>query len=125
MEVASRPTSTGASCLQPPGFTRLDQPPGSGDGADVALGYDPGVDRNTIRAFVERDWSRIEEAKAAFWKGKKPGMSAAELLAIGDELRRYAQRVRPDWPTVQDRAEDLAVHLRVSDALRAVRAKSR
>lgn len=83
------------------------------------------MDRHTIREFVNRDWSRIEQAKAAFWKGKKRGMSAAELFATGDQLRRYAQSLRPDWPTAQERAEDLAVHLRVSEALRAVRAKSR
>jgi hypothetical protein len=83
------------------------------------------VDRSAIREFVRRDWSRVEAAKTAFWRGRKHGRTAAELLAAGEELRRYALSLRPEWPSAQDRAEDLAVHLRVSEALRAVRVEPR
>lgn len=43
---------------------------------------------------------------------------------MGAELFAYARGVRPDWPGAEDRAEDVAVHLRVSEALRAVRTVS-
>jgi hypothetical protein len=82
------------------------------------------VDPNDIRSFVRRDWSGIDDAKTAHWKAQKQARSAAELLAVGADLFAYAQRLRPDWPGARDRAEDVAVHLRVSEALRAVRTVS-
>jgi hypothetical protein len=83
------------------------------------------VDRNAIREFVRRDWVRVDDAKTANWKEQKRGRSAAELLAIGANLFAYARSLRPDWPSAEDRTEDLAVHLRVSEALRAVRTVAR
>jgi hypothetical protein len=83
--------------------------------------YDLVVDPSAIRAFVCRDWALIEDAKTAYWKEQKRARSAAELLAMSADLFAYARSVRPDWPGAEDRAEDLAVHLRVSEALRAVR----
>jgi hypothetical protein len=76
--------------------------------------------RDDLVRFATRDWTAIENAKAAFWVERKRGMSAAEVLALGDDLRRHASAVRPDWPTAADRAADHAAHARVSGALRAV-----
>jgi hypothetical protein len=87
----------------------------------LCLRYDRVVDPNAIRAFVRRDWAGIDDAKTAYWKEQKQARSAAELLAMGADLFAYARGLRPDWPGAEDRAEDLAVHLRVSEALRAVR----
>jgi len=83
------------------------------------------VDREQLLAFAHRDWSQVAEAKTAFWREAKRDQSVADLLAVGDLLRRHAQAVRPDWPSARDRAEDLAVHLRVSEALRAVAIRPR
>src|SRR5512140_2676952 len=47
---------------------------------------------------------------------------AGEGLLIADELRRHAQRLHPDWPSDEDRQEDLETHIRVSAALRSVQA---
>jgi hypothetical protein len=78
------------------------------------------VDRDDILAFARRDWAQVAEAKTEFWRDQKQGLTAAEMLALGDELRRHAQAVRPDWPSERERDEDLAVHYRVAEALRAV-----
>jgi hypothetical protein len=83
------------------------------------------VDRDDILAFARREWSLVAEAKTEFWLTRKQGLSAAEILAIGDDLRRHAQAVRPDWPNEAERYADLAVHLRVTEALRAVSSRSR
>jgi hypothetical protein len=83
------------------------------------------VNRDDIRQFAQRDWSRIAAAKDAFWRGRKRGRPAAEILAAGEALRRHARAVRPDWPTVSDRAADLAAHHRVAEALRAVHRRPR
>jgi hypothetical protein len=78
------------------------------------------VDRDDILAYARRDWSLVAEAKDDFWITRKRALTAAEVLAVGDELRRHASALRPDWPTPADREADLAVHLRVTEALRAV-----
>ena len=83
------------------------------------------MDRDDILAFARRDWATIAESKTRYWLERKRTLSAAELLAVGDELRRHALAVRPDWPTGAERAADLATHERVTEALRAVPARSR
>jgi hypothetical protein len=78
------------------------------------------MNRADVQGFMDRDWTAIEEMKARFWIEDDHRLTAAQALALGDNLRRYAQSVRPDWPDPDDRAADLAVHLRLTEALRAV-----
>lgn len=78
-----------------------------------------------MRAFALRNWDLVFEAKTDFWIEQKRGLSVAETLELADGLRRHAISVRPEWPGAADRAEDLAIHVRVSEALRAVAARSR
>ena len=75
------------------------------------MGYDGGV------SLVDRDWQLVERMKADFWLQQKAALSAGEVLRLGDELRRYVQAVRPDWPDSAEREADLATHVRVSEAL--------
>ena len=83
------------------------------------------MDRDDILAFARRDWAMVAESKTRYWLERKRTLSAAELLAVGDELRRHALTVRPDWPTDAERAADFATHERVTEALRAVPARPR
>ena len=76
--------------------------------------------REDIRAFDGRDWAAIADAKAAFWAERKRSMTAGEALATGEMLRHHALQVKPGWPDADERAADLAAHMRVSAALRAV-----
>jgi hypothetical protein len=87
--------------------------------------YDRDVNPDDIRSFARRDWSLLADAKTAFWVAQKRDLPVAELLALADGLRCHAAMVRPDWPSAHDRAEDLAVHVRVSEALRAVALRAR
>lgn len=73
-----------------------------------------------VRRFMNRDWNAVERMKARFWIEDDHRLTAAQALALGDDLRRYAQSVRPDWPDPNERAADLAVHLRLTEAFRAV-----
>jgi len=73
-----------------------------------------------IRAFAARDWSLVEELKARFWAERKARLSAAQALATGDSLYRHARALRPDWPSAEERADDLATHVRVSACLQRV-----
>jgi len=83
------------------------------------------VERSDILAFVHRDWQRLAGSKTAFWLDRTRDLAPEDFLAVGDQLRRYARAVRPDWPNDAERAADLAVHLRVTGALRAVSSRPR
>lgn len=78
------------------------------------------MNRDDIVQFVRRDWSLVARWKARFWFDLKARPSAAEVLSIADQLRQQAQLLRPHWPTPDERLDDLAVHHRVAEALRAV-----
>jgi hypothetical protein len=69
------------------------------------------MDRDAVRAFVARDRERVaalkrdHHARRYRASGGKSGLEAAQAM------REHARRVRPDWPTVRDREEDLAHHI--------------
>lgn len=76
--------------------------------------------REDLVRFATRDWAVIADDKARYWAERKRTMSPAEVLRLGDDLRRYASALRPGWPNEADRAADRATHGRVTEALRAV-----
>ncbi|MHB0971044.1 MAG: hypothetical protein ACYC7A_05820 [Thermoanaerobaculia bacterium] len=73
-----------------------------------------------IRAYVARDWTIAENLKLEYWSSRKRTMTPTEAIAISEELRRYVESVRPDFPSEESRNADLEVHRRVSEALRSV-----
>ena len=77
--------------------------------------------RAEILDFVRRDWAAVEAAKAEDWAKRKCSMSAGELLAVAEGLRRSVVRRRADWPSEADRDADLAAHVELSRRLRSVR----
>lgn len=81
--------------------------------------------KEDLIAYARRDWQAIAASKRQRWAEQKSRMSPAEALSVGDELRHHAYALRPAWPTEEDRREDLASHLRVSEMLRSVAAKPR
>lgn len=78
------------------------------------------MNRDEILQFVNRDWSALDISKERFWHGAKARRSASEVLTLADRLRRHVARINPGWPSLEDRLHDIAVHQRVSEALRAV-----
>lgn len=73
-----------------------------------------------LRAFAARDWDLVAREKERWWAERGRELSAAEKLRIGDMLRRHAKRLRPDWPSPEERRQDLETHARVAEALRSV-----
>jgi len=76
--------------------------------------------REDLVRFAGRDWAAIADDKARYWAERKATMSPSDVLQLGDDLRRHAMVVRPDWPSAADRIADRETHRRVSGALRAV-----
>lgn len=76
--------------------------------------------REDLVNFAARDWAAIEHDKARYWAERKREMSPAEALRVGDDLRRHAKMIQPDWPSERERLADRESHSRVAEALRAV-----
>lgn len=83
------------------------------------------VEASDIVRFARRDWNALAGLKADHWATLKARRGPDAGLLIADELRRHARETRPDWPSEQDRQDDLEVHIRVSAALRSVHAGRR
>lgn len=73
-----------------------------------------------IRAYAERDWNAVRDLKERYWAEAKKDLTPEQALAIGDDLRRHVQTLRPDWPDAEQHRADLAVHAHVSTLLRRV-----
>lgn len=76
------------------------------------------MSRTDVTGLLERDWGLVERLKTDFWIEQKAALSPSAALRLGDELRRYVQAVRPDWPDSAERDAYLAIHARISEALR-------
>jgi hypothetical protein len=71
------------------------------------------VKTSDLIQFARRDWDALANLKASHWKD----VGAAEALQVGDELRRFAQRQHPGWPSEEERWLDLEMHVRVTTSL--------
>jgi hypothetical protein len=71
-----------------------------------------------IQSYVSRDWAAARESKDAFWAARIARLGPIEGLRIADELRRQVVRQNPDWPSGEERHDDLAAHARLSELLR-------
>ena len=86
------------------------------------------MDRNALRQFANRDWSALAASKTRHWRTPLEDRPTRRLTCWPSPTGCVSTRssVRPEWPTPQQRLEDVRVHQRVGEALRAVaRAASR
>lgn len=60
--------------------------------------------------------------KDRFWIEQKQGLTASEILQLGEDLRSVVTARRSDWPSDEERRSDLESHARVSENLQRVRA---
>jgi hypothetical protein len=76
--------------------------------------------KSEVESFLGRDWASVQRLKADFWAEQKQRLTPEEILRVGEELWQTARQLHPDWPSPEDRREDLETHIRVSAALRSV-----
>ena len=69
------------------------------------------MDPEAVRAFVGRDWARVDALKRAYHADRARGAEPHAGFVLSQALREHARRVRPDWPTPRDRTEDLNHHV--------------
>jgi hypothetical protein len=79
------------------------------------------MDPDSLREFARRDRRPLADLKAQYWQERKALLGVEEVLRIADDLRERYRLIRPDWPDQAERDADLAVHVRVGEALRSVR----
>ena len=77
-----------------------------------------GVITRDIQSYVSRDWAAARESKDAFWATRIARLGPLEGLRIADELRRQVIRQNPEWPSDQERDDDVAAHVRLCGLLR-------
>ena len=77
--------------------------------------------KEDLIAFARRDWDAVAALKQRWWAEQKSRMTPEQALEVGDELRDHVREVRGDWPTDEDRRNDLACHSRISEMLRRVK----
>jgi hypothetical protein len=77
--------------------------------------------REDLMEFAARDRAPVEALRAEHWRGYQAAAGPLAALDLADGLRRHAIALHPGWPDEEARSEDLAVHRRVSEALRSVR----
>jgi hypothetical protein len=72
------------------------------------------------RSFMRRDRAAVAAAKDAAWLDVRRTDGIAGVLHIADELREQALLLHPQWPSTEERADDLSTHARVAEAMRRV-----
>jgi len=83
------------------------------------------MDRERVRAFAIRDYEAVAREKAHYWAERIERLGPAEGMRAAELLREHVRAVRPEWPTPDDRAADLAAHVHLCALLsRASRALS-
>lgn len=89
-------------------------------------GYTDGVDASSVRRFADRPWELLRAAKRRHWAEEVTARGPEASLGASRALWLHMRRVRPDWPSDAERAEDLAHHLELKGYLdRAARALAR
>jgi hypothetical protein len=73
-----------------------------------------------VQSYLDRDWDRARASKDRYWAERKRTLTPEEALRIADGLRLQVRSLRPDWPDAEQRAADIATHVRVSKLLRRV-----
>ncbi len=80
--------------------------------------------REDIRAFVRRDWYRLKPAKLQHWARVYATQGALPLLRAADALRAHVIRCSVSTRK-QERALDLAEHVRLKKRIDAANARVR
>ncbi len=69
------------------------------------------MDPASIREFARRNRAEVQASKQRYWAEQYRAYGPARTIRAGQTLWQYMRRLRPDWPTARDQAEDLAHHV--------------
>lgn len=69
------------------------------------------LDPAALRAFALRPRDEVADLKVGWWADRHRETGGAANVSCARALYAHARAVRPDWPTAEDRAVDLAHHV--------------
>jgi hypothetical protein len=75
------------------------------------------VESEHVRAFAQRDWRAAETLKGEHWAREFAARGSAATLEASAALSRHMRLVRPDWPSDEERRDDLAHHIALKRAI--------
>lgn len=81
------------------------------------MAYWPRMDRDALRAYARRGWDELEKLKRAHWAETVRGQGPEVAFRAAAELADYMRRVRPDWPSREERSEDLHHHVALKERI--------
>jgi hypothetical protein len=81
------------------------------------------MDVTGITEFQHRDWALLAREKRRYWADRLAAADPEQCLVIGEGLRQEALAVHPDWPSPEERLEDLKAHEALSELMRHAAAK--
>ena len=69
------------------------------------------MDPLAVRSFMRRAYDVVAESKQDHWARRFREEGGDATWRAGQALREHVKLVRPDWPSEDDRAEDLEHHI--------------
>lgn len=75
------------------------------------------LDRDTVRAYAERGWDRLEAREREHWAEVYRRDGADAIVRVVEDLRAHMRSVRPDWPSAEERRRDYEHHLELKRKL--------
>ena len=68
-----------------------------------------------LREYMARDWAAVRESKERYWS---EDLSAADRLRLAESLRLSVLAATPEWPSEENRIDDLDAHVHLSGKIR-------
>jgi hypothetical protein len=75
------------------------------------------MDPHDLRAYLERGWATAEVLKQEYWAREFGERGPVATIEVSQALWRHMRLIRPDWPSDQERLEDLAHHIALKRAI--------
>ncbi|MBN1945306.1 MAG: hypothetical protein JW797_06485 [Bradymonadales bacterium] len=82
------------------------------------------MDVEEIRAFARRDHDLVENLKRRYWTHRHREVGPAGFFELGSWIYYHARQLNPEYPTEEQRREDLAHHVRLARLLEQVAART-
>jgi hypothetical protein len=70
-----------------------------------------------VRAYARRAWHAAEALKQEHWAREVAERGRLATFEASQALWAHMRRVRPDWPSPEERREDLAHHIALKRAI--------
>ena len=68
-----------------------------------------------LREYMARDWAAVRESKERYWS---KDLSAADRIRLAESLRLSVLAASPEWPSEEDRIDDLDAHEHLAGRIR-------